>query len=80
MERSGSLPKNDAYGRPIHLELCSACDTQKPAAGRLLAYFASGGGHDTSRTEEAAHLLMEWTKEGMAAHGWVLQDPDTQPL
>ncbi|WP_198549475.1 DUF6300 family protein [Streptomyces kanasensis] len=64
------MPQNDASGRPIHLELCSVCDSDKPAAGALLRWCSSGGGHDTSRAQEGAELLLEWTKEGMAEHGW----------
>ncbi|MFE5710605.1 DUF6300 family protein [Streptomyces sp. NPDC056501] len=63
---------DDAHGRPIHLELCPACDTggtERPAAGILLQWFADGGGHDLSRTEEGAILLLQWTQERMAAHG-----------
>ncbi|MFF0000961.1 DUF6300 family protein [Streptomyces avermitilis] len=63
-------PKNDTAGRPIHLQLCSACDGEKPAAGALLFWFASGGGHDMGRSEEGARLLMEWTGEAMAEYGW----------
>ncbi|MFI9446391.1 MULTISPECIES: DUF6300 family protein [Streptomyces] len=63
-------PKNDTDGRPIQLQLCSACDAEKPAAGALLFWFASGGGHDTERSEEGARLLMEWTGEAMAEYGW----------
>ncbi|TQK42681.1 hypothetical protein FBY35_4109 [Streptomyces sp. SLBN-118] len=67
---SAVMPQEDADGFPIHLELCSSCDTEKPAAGALLRWFATGGGHDMSRVQEGADLLMDWTKEGMAEHGW----------
>ncbi|MFJ8988969.1 DUF6300 family protein [Streptomyces sp. NPDC102279] len=75
-------PRNDAAGRPIHLQLCSPCDGEKPAAGALLFWFASGGGHDMGRGEEGARCLREWTKEAMAEHGWHWQgiDPDTATL
>ncbi|MFD0155058.1 DUF6300 family protein [Streptomyces sp. NPDC055721] len=69
---SAVAPVDDAHGRPIHLELCPACDTgdtERPAAGILLQWFADGGGHDLSRTEEGAILLLQWTQECMAAHG-----------
>ncbi|MFF8534248.1 DUF6300 family protein [Streptomyces sp. NPDC015532] len=46
------------------------CDANQPAAAALIRFFTEGGGHDTSRSAEGAQLLMEWTKEGMAAHGW----------
>lgn len=71
------MPQNDAEGRPIHLELCAACDADKPAPGALLRWFAEGGGRDTTRAEEGARLLMEWTKEGMAGHGWFFQESPT---
>lgn len=71
---SAVMPKNDEHGRPIHLELCAACDADAPAAGALMRFFADGGGRDTSRSEEGARLLMEWTKEGMAAHGWFWEE------
>ncbi|MEV6397397.1 DUF6300 family protein [Streptomyces sp. NPDC051907] len=67
---SAVMPQEDDEGFPIHLELCSACDAGKPAAGALLAWFATGGGHDMSRVQEGAELLVEWTKEGMGEHGW----------
>ncbi|HWU06974.1 MAG TPA: DUF6300 family protein [Streptomyces sp.] len=52
----------------------------RPAAGLFVQWFADGGGHDESRVQEGAHLLMERTKECMAAHGWHLQDaPPDQP-
>src|SRR5690606_19890445 len=80
---SGVAPQNDKHGRLIHLELCPACDTgdvDRPAVGPFLLWFADGGGHDESRVKEGAHLLMEWTKECMAAHGWYQQDaPPDQP-
>ncbi|MFI5690046.1 DUF6300 family protein, partial [Streptomyces sp. NPDC051636] len=66
-------PQDDEHGRPIHLELCPACDAGdvgRPVAGLLVQWFANGGGHDASRAAEGAHLLLEWTKECMAAHGW----------
>ncbi|MFI9311457.1 DUF6300 family protein [Streptomyces triculaminicus] len=64
------MPQDDAAGRPIHLQLCPACDAGKPAASALLHWLTSGGGHDPSRAEEGARLLLAWTKEGMADHGW----------
>ncbi|MFD5716571.1 DUF6300 family protein [Streptomyces sp. NPDC127036] len=75
-------PRNDAAGRPIHLQLCSPCDGGKPAAGALLFWFASGGGHDMERGEEGARCLREWTREAMAEHGWHWQgdDPTTAVL
>lgn len=45
------MPQNDADGRPIHLQLCPACDADKAAAGALLVWFATGGGHDPSRVQ-----------------------------
>ncbi|MET9890337.1 DUF6300 family protein [Streptomyces sp. NPDC006465] len=69
-------PKNDTAGRPIHLQLCTACDGEKPAAGALLFWFASGGGHDMERSEEGARLLMRWTKEAMAEYGWYWRGTD----
>jgi hypothetical protein len=75
---SAVAPQDDEHGRPIHLELCPACDTgdvDRPAAGLLVQWFANDGGHDMSRVQEGAHLLMEWTKECMAAHGWYWQEP-----
>ncbi|MER7109451.1 DUF6300 family protein [Streptomyces sp. NPDC000229] len=72
------MPKEDAFGRPIHLQLCPTCDAEKPAAGALLRFFAEGGGRDTARAEEGAQLLMEWTKEGMAEHGWYWQQTPGQ--
>ncbi|MGW3950161.1 DUF6300 family protein [Streptomyces sp. NPDC004752] len=73
---SAVAPQDDEHGRPIHLELFPACDTgdvDRPAAGLLVRWFANDGGHDASRVQEGAHLLMEWTKECMAAHGWYWQ-------
>lgn len=74
---SGVAPQDDEHGRPIHLELCPVCDTgdvDRPAAGLLVQWFANDGGHDVSRVQEGAHLLMEFTKECMAAHGWYWQE------
>ncbi|WP_443061427.1 DUF6300 family protein [Streptomyces sp. NBC_00414] len=51
-------------------ELCKVCDTDKPAAAAVIGFFTSGGGHDLSRAEEGSRLMIEWTREGMAAHGW----------
>lgn len=80
---SAVAPQTDKHGKPIHLELCPSCDTgntDRPAAGLLIQFFAEGGGQDDSRVQEAAHLLMEWTKECMAVHGWYLADtPPDQP-
>jgi hypothetical protein len=65
------LPTDDEHGRPIHLELCAACDADKPAAPELIRFFADGGGgRDTSRSDEGARLLWAWTREEMAAYGW----------
>ncbi|MCX5000959.1 DUF6300 family protein [Streptomyces longwoodensis] len=74
---SAIAPQKDAQGQPIHLELCPSCDTgnvERPAAGLLLQFLGDGGAHDEKRIREAAHLMMEWTKEGMAVHGWYLAD------
>jgi hypothetical protein len=80
---SAVAPQKDELGRPIHLELCPRCDTgniDRPAAGMLIQFFTDGGGHDDSRVREAAHLVMEWTKECMAVHGWYLADtPPDRP-
>ncbi|MET9499543.1 DUF6300 family protein [Streptomyces sp. NPDC006552] len=76
---SAVAPKNDADGRPIHLQLCAACDTgdaTRPAAGILVQFFTEGGGHDTARAAEGARLMVDWTKECMAGHGWHWK-PDT---
>ncbi|MFD3851901.1 DUF6300 family protein [Streptomyces microflavus] len=68
------MPQNDKHGRPIHLELCAACDADRPAAGALIRYFADGRGRDATRAKEGALLVLEWTKEGMAAHGWFFEE------
>ncbi|MFI2241234.1 DUF6300 family protein [Streptomyces chrestomyceticus] len=68
------MPQDDEHGRPIHLELCAACDADTPAAGALIRFFGAGGGHHAGRGQESARLLMEWTKEGVAAHGWSWQE------
>ncbi|MFE9684062.1 DUF6300 family protein [Streptomyces sp. NPDC006285] len=68
------MPKTDAYGRSIQLELCKDCDADQSAAAAVIHFFATGGGHDVSRAREGARLMMEWTKEGMAAHGWYLEE------
>ncbi|MFH0246425.1 DUF6300 family protein [Streptomyces sp. HK10] len=67
---AASMPRKDSFGQPIRLELCPACDADKPAAGVLLRWLTSGGGKDPARAAEGARLGMEWMKEGMAAHGW----------
>ncbi|MFJ9590400.1 DUF6300 family protein [Streptomyces acidicola] len=51
------MPKDDEDGRPIHLELCEACDADKPAAGALIRFFTEGRGQDVSRAEEGARQL-----------------------
>lgn len=71
------MPQNDEHGRPIHLELCPACDADRPAAGALIRYFEDGRGRDATRAKEGALLVMEWTKEGMAAHGWFFEEKPT---
>ncbi|MER6375912.1 DUF6300 family protein [Streptomyces mirabilis] len=74
---SSVAPQDDEHGRPIHLELCALCDTgdvDRPAAGVLVQFFADRGGHDMTRADEGAQLLMEWTKECMATHGWYWQE------
>jgi uncharacterized protein DUF6300 len=80
---SAVMPQDDDHGWPIHLELCVSCDAgdaTRPAAGVLVQFFADGGGHDESRAQEGAQLLIEWTKEAMAAHGWYWQQgPSDQP-
>ncbi|MGW6955202.1 DUF6300 family protein [Streptomyces sp. PAN_FS17] len=57
---------------------CAPCATpatwSAQAAGLLVQWFADTGGHDEIRVKEGSHLLTEWTKECMAAHGWYLQD------
>ncbi|MEU1707557.1 DUF6300 family protein [Streptomyces sp. NPDC005706] len=73
---SAIAPVDDAYGRPIHLELCASCDTGdtgRPAADRLARFYTDGHLKDTTRNTEAARLLKEWTQECMAAHGWYLR-------
>nr|WP_274036689.1 DUF6300 family protein [Streptomyces sp. MMBL 11-1] len=50
--------------------MCAACDADRPAAGALIRFFADGRGRDADRAKEGALLVLEWTKEGMAAHGW----------
>ncbi|WP_432190647.1 DUF6300 family protein [Streptomyces sp. Tue6028] len=67
---TATMPMKDAFGQPIELELCKKCDADQPAAAALVRFFTEGGGHDLSRSKEGAQLLMEWTKEGMAVHGW----------
>ncbi|MFJ3229223.1 DUF6300 family protein [Streptomyces sp. NPDC086783] len=76
---TAAMPKKDAFGQRIVLELCKACDADKPAAAALVDYFATGGGHDPARSQEGARLLMEWTKEGMAAHGWHWVETGARP-
>lgn len=68
------MPKTDAYGRRIRLELCKVCDADKPAAAAVIRFFTTGGGHDLSRAEEGSRLMMEWTREGMAAYGWYWEE------
>ncbi|MGW4559248.1 DUF6300 family protein [Streptomyces sp. NPDC004365] len=70
---SAVMPQDDDQGWPTHLELCTSCDlgdATRPAAGILVQFFADGGGHDESRSQEATQLLTEWTREAMAAHRW----------
>jgi hypothetical protein len=43
---SGVAPQNDEHGRPIHMELCPACDTgdvNRPAAGLLVQWLLLAG-------------------------------------
>ncbi|MBT2611441.1 hypothetical protein J7I97_25075 [Streptomyces sp. ISL-87] len=71
------MPQRDAFGRPITLELCEVCDTGNTAAGALLRFFTSGGGNETARAPEGAWLMVEFQKEVMAAHGYVLVEKPT---
>lgn len=73
------MPQDDQQGRPIHLELCEACDADKPAAGALIRYFDSDGAKDTSRSQEGAQLLLAWTREAMAAYGWFWEQTPPSP-
>ncbi|MEE1928784.1 DUF6300 family protein [Streptomyces sp. TRM 70351] len=70
-----NMPKTDAYGRRIQLELCKVCDTDKPAAAASTNFLTTAGGHDLSRAEEASQLMIKWTREGMAAYVWYWEDP-----
>jgi uncharacterized protein DUF6300 len=76
---SAVMPQDDEHGRPIHLELCAACDVDKPAAGALIRFFTGGGGRDTSRSEEGARLLWGWNREEMAAYGWFWEETPPAP-
>ncbi len=40
------MPKSDAYGRRMRLELCKTCDADNPAAAAVIGFFTTGGGHD----------------------------------
>ncbi|WP_236242726.1 DUF6300 family protein [Streptomyces sp. CC228A] len=72
---AATMPVLDAFGKPITLELCRACDaSDATAAGALVRFFKSGGGQDTTRTQECADLVLDFQKEAMAAHGYVLVD------
>ncbi|MGV9693906.1 DUF6300 family protein [Streptomyces sp. NPDC003444] len=65
---SAVAQEDDEDGRSVHLELCAVCDTgdvDRPVADLLVQWFTDGGGKDTGRAPEGAHLLMEWTKECM---------------
>ncbi|MEV0695485.1 DUF6300 family protein [Streptomyces sp. NPDC050388] len=80
---SGVAPQDDQDGPPIHWEPCPSCDAEdadRPAAGLFVQFFADGAGHDASRTREAAHLLTEWTQEGMTAHGRRLLEMPPDPF
>lgn len=65
------MPYNDTAGRPIHLELCSTCDSILPAACALLFWFTTGGGFDEARHREGSELMIAWTKEAMAEKGYI---------
>ncbi|MEU0990669.1 DUF6300 family protein [Streptomyces sp. NPDC005953] len=70
------------FGLPVPVQLCPACDADKPAARALLAFFTSGAGFDTSRGEEAARLMGAWQGEAMAAcgfHGVPAPNTDSPP-
>ncbi|MDX3207702.1 DUF6300 family protein [Streptomyces sp. NPDC006458] len=71
---AAQMPQLDASGKPISLELCRTCDAGDTAAGALVRFFSSGAGNDTSRAKEGAELIVEFQKEVMAAHGYVLMD------
>lgn len=75
---AGKMPQRDAFGRPIALELCRACDTGDTAAAALLGFFTSGAGNDISRAEEAAQLMVDFQKEVMARHGYALVNAGEQ--
>jgi len=54
---SGVAPQNDEHGRPIHLELCPACDTGdagRPAAARRPACSSSGSPTAAAMTKAAS--------------------------
>ncbi|MFF3313193.1 DUF6300 family protein [Streptomyces sp. NPDC002952] len=72
---TAAMPKKDALGKPIVLELCKVCDAKRLAAAAVIDFFATGGGHDLARAREGARLLTEWTTEGMAAYGWYPAEP-----
>ncbi|MET9954491.1 DUF6300 family protein [Streptomyces sp. NPDC006339] len=64
------LAQDDAVGWPLLLELCPACDADtpsRPAAGHLLRVLADDGDRDAAHLPEAARLVLEWTRERMAA-------------
>lgn len=62
---SAVAPKNDAQGRPIHMELCASCDAgdaDRPAAGLLLQLKIS-----SARSRRGRH--MPHRAEGRYGHG-----------
>ncbi|MGW3664799.1 DUF6300 family protein [Streptomyces sp. NPDC005141] len=65
------MPKKDAAGRPVELELCRTCDADQPAAAALIRFLTDGANHSLRQCTENGQLMIAWMKEGMAAaHGW----------
>ncbi|WP_404200050.1 hypothetical protein [Streptomyces tauricus] len=61
------MPTTDASGwscaRP-------ATRTNPRGGAAVIGFFTSGGDHDLDRADEGSRLMIERTREGMAAHGW----------
>ena len=71
------MPQNDREGRPILMELCPACDADKGAASALIRLLDSPD--SPNRMEEAADLLLAWTREAMADYGWFWEPTLSSP-
>ncbi|PAZ16513.1 hypothetical protein CLM62_08120 [Streptomyces sp. SA15] len=73
------LEWNGPWGTGVWMELCPACDADRPAAGAFIAWHRDPDRDPDRDPKVLPRLFEDWEAEIMHAHGWTRAEQPQAP-